>query len=133
MKKGDWVYCEFELQIIKDMTGKRITEVSTGNFSHSGSDLSDRCFPLEITTKLISGEYEYASNKLHKDGCNGLNFPDIHRWLVEHWAETCRNKDEKKEYFQERYAQLHEFTNEILKKCADFRNESVGGVRLGRR
>jgi hypothetical protein len=58
-KKGDWCFCEFKLQQIMEMNGTKITEVSDGYVRHSGSDLSNRCFPLDSNIKTISDNVLY--------------------------------------------------------------------------
>lgn len=131
MKVGEWVYCEFELGQIVAMEGQRITEFSDGSFRHGSYDLVGRCFPLSVKLKLISEEYAYWNSRLHKEGANGLNYPDIHRWLVEHWVKTCAKPDNK-EWRKQRYEELARFCEGILDKCQDFKHASVCGVRLGR-
>lgn len=115
MKVGDWVYCEFELGQIKRMEDGRITEFTDGAFSHSSFNLTDRCFPLSIGIKLISDEYACWSTRLHREGSNVLNYPDIHRWLVAHWVETCTTPEDK-DFIKRRYHALATFCKDVLDK-----------------
>ena len=131
MKPNDWVYCEFKLGQIDSMEDERVTGFTDGSFHMGGNDLSDRCFPLNMRIKRISDEYDFVSDKLHKEGTNALNYPDIHRWLVNHWVETCLCSDDK-DLRIARYGKLNDFCDKVLQKCRDFKFETVEGVRLGR-
>ena len=127
-RQFDWCFCEFKLQQIKEMKGNCITSVSDGNFSHGSSDLSDRCYPLEMKYKVISDEVAYWSKKLHDLDHNSLNYPDIHRALVDRWCEMCDNADDDK--LQDLYTKLANFGNTIINKVRDTRSEYVDGVRI---
>lgn len=111
---GDWCFNEFELKQIKDIRkfkdGNAITEVTNGYFSHSGSFLNDRCYPMNITIKLISENFKYYSDKLHQvqDLEFEKGFPNIHRELVRRWCECCDDKDDI-EKIQEHYSKLEEW------------------------
>jgi hypothetical protein len=128
-KQYDWCFCEFKLQQIKKMEKNCITEVSDGNFCHGSSDLSDRCYPLEMKYKLISDEVNHWSRKLHELDNNSLNYPDIHRALVERWCEMCDNADDH-DKLQDLYNKLANFGNTIINKVRGSRNEYVDGVRI---
>jgi hypothetical protein len=106
-----------------------ITEVSDGNFSHGSSDLSDRCYPLEMKYKLISDNVEYWSKKLHALDNNSLNFPDIHRALVEKWCDMCDNADDY-DKLKILYNKLADFAKAIINKVDNTRSEYVDGVRI---
>jgi hypothetical protein len=128
-KQYDWCFCEFKLQQIKEMKDNCVTEVSDGNFSHSSSDLSDRCYPLEMKYKQISDEVAYWSKKLHELNHNSLNYPDIHRALVERWCEMCDNADDL-DKLPNLYNKLADFCNAIIRKVQDIRSEYLDGVRI---
>ena len=108
---GDWVFCEYELRQVTRTDGDRVTDTTTGMFSHGGYDLSDRCFPLSIETKLISEQYEYWSGQIHAKAAHGVNHPDIHRWLVDHWASTMRMD---KSNHEARLEELKRFADHII-------------------
>jgi hypothetical protein len=127
-RQGDWCFCEFNLQQIKEMKGDCITSVSDGYFSHGGSDLSDRCYPLEMKYKLISNEVNCWSRKIHELNDN-LNYPDINRALIERWCDMCDNADDH-EKLQKLYNNLADFGNAIINKVRDTRSEYVDGVRI---
>ncbi len=128
-KQGDWCFCEFKLQLIKEMRENCITSVSDGYFSHGSSDLSDRCYPLEMKYKLISEEVNHWSKKLHALDNSSLNYPDIHQSLVQRWCEMCDNADDH-DKLQDLYNKLTSFGNAIVNKVHDTRSEFVDGVRI---
>jgi len=119
---GDMCFFEFDLSQVKEMRGNNVTKVSNGYMNTStGGSFNDRCFPVTLEIKLISDRYSSYSTKLHKQGLAGLNFPDIHRWLVAHWAETC-SKPNNREWIGKRYRELQGFAQEILEKCQGTRD-----------
>ena len=128
-KQYDWCYCEFNLQQIKEMKGNCITSVSDGYFSHSSSDMSDRCYPLEMKYKLISDEVACWKRKIHELDNNSLNYPDINRALIERWCDMCDNADDH-DKLQDLYTKLAGFGNAIINKVHDTRSEYVDGVRI---
>jgi len=131
-KKGDWVFfCEFELKQIKETEESRITSVSNGSVSHGSYDLSDRCYPLEMTIKVISDEVEYFSRKFHSLKNNALNHPDLNRALVDRWVIMCENKnneDQLKTLFKE----LSTFCNAILKGVEEISHTEIEGIKIFR-
>ena len=131
-KEGDWCFCEFKLQQIRKMENDKITEVSDGYLCLSSSDLSDRSYPIETKYKLISDEVQHWNDEIHElDNC-GLNYPDIHRKLVEIWSEMCENADNQ-DKLQKLYDNLAKFGNAIVRKVKDLGFERIDGVRLFRK
>lgn len=128
-RQNDWCFCEFKLQQIKEMTGDKVTQVSDGYFSHSGSDLTDRCYPLEMRYKLISEEVSHWSRKIHDLNNNSLNHPDINRALIEKWCDMCDNVDDN-EKLQQQYNSLADFCRAIISKVQDARSVFVDDVRI---
>jgi hypothetical protein len=129
-KKGDWCFCEFKLQQIVRVDESRITEVSDGNFSLSSYDLSDKCYPLDLSVKRISDTVAYFSDELHKTKLN-LNFPDLNREWVRRWCEMCDvRKDTEK--LRKMYKDLEDFYTAILGRVTTLKTEEVSGVRLFR-
>src|SRR5215475_7024269 len=118
-KAGDWCFCEFTLQIVKEVreTGD-ICEVSDGHFCLSSNSLNYCCVPLSLAAKQVSDGYDYWRNRLHKEGGRLLNFPDIHRWLVNHWVETC-SKIGNEEALRSRYMELEKFCMAALAAPAE--------------
>jgi len=113
---GDMCFFEFSLSSIVEMKGENITEISDGYFRTStGDGFNDRCFPISLEIKLISDEYDRQSKKIHEDGLRGLNFPDIHRWLVHHWSITCSKPSDAK-WLKQRYSELDDSVDEIFAK-----------------
>lgn len=131
-KVGDWVFCEFNLQIIDSIKDGRITGVSDGHFTHGSHSLNDRCFPLEKTVKVISDIFKDRYDEIHRKGGNGLNYPDINRWFVEKWCEVCTNREDVA-LLNKGMEELAEFANAILDRCRSLKNETVGGVNLFRK
>lgn len=130
-KVGDWCFCEYKLSQIMEMDEGRITEVSDSMFRHSGHDLSDRCFPLSLMNCNISMCFQDMSDKIHSKGSNSLNYPDIHRHLVELWVNACTNADVK-EKAQKLIEDGNKFIQEILDKCQSLNHLSVQGIPLFR-
>jgi len=128
-KQYDWCFCEFKLQQIKEMKGNCITSVSDGNFCHGSSDLSDRCYPLEIKYKLISENVAYWCKKLFDLNNNSLNYPDINRALIERWCDMCDNADDH-DKLRALYEKLADFAKAIINKVENSRSEYVDGVRI---
>lgn len=111
---GDWVFCEFTLQQITEITDERVTRVTDGSFSHSAYSLNQRCVPLTVRMKWIAYEYERVSTMLSKHGAAGLNFPEIHAWLVSEWSLACAAGDD--DLLGERLRRLNQFKIDILCK-----------------
>ena len=131
-QKGEWCFCEFKLQQVMETEENRITEVSDGMFRLGSSDLSDRCYPLELEVKRISDTVAYWSTKFHELKNNAINHPDLNRELIRRWVELCdHRKDENR--LKELYDSLSSFGNSVLRKVQDLNFEEVEGVRLFRR
>lgn len=128
-KVGEWGFFEFELSYIKEMDGRKIREISTGTINTSGMDLSDRFFPLNVRFKNISESYKDFESNIRKYDFNGMNWPDIHRWLVNHWTDTCNGKDER-EYYQKRYAEVGGFVRGFRENFEEMKMKKIGGVSL---
>jgi hypothetical protein len=129
--RGDWVFCEFKLQQVKETREDCITSVTDGIMEHGSSDLSDRCFPLNMRIKLISGEVAYWDRKLHDLQCNSLNHPDLNRALIERWVEMCENTDDDKK-LQKQYENLAKFCRAIIERVEDSRSNVIDGVKIFR-
>ena len=123
-KVGDWVFCEFKLQQIKEICDGHITSISDGWFSHSSSDLDDRCFPIKMRIKTISNAFESWSAKLHREGMPHLNYPDIHNWLVEKWCKACQNYDTP-EIVKLNLTELDTWGKKILQRCNELKHEKI--------
>lgn len=128
-KKGDWVFCEFVLQQIKDTNEDRVTSVTDGFFELSGRDLSDRCFPLTVKNKRVSNEVEGWSKRFHALKGPGLNYPDLNRELIRRWVEMCE-ADEKD--LQKLYDSIGEFGRKIERRVQELKYEEIEGVNIFR-
>jgi hypothetical protein len=130
-KQGDWCFCEFALQQVMETVENRITSVSDGSFRHGGSDLSDRCFPLELRVKKISDNVAYWSKEFHSLKNNALNYPDLNRELIRRWVELCENRYDDNRV-QELHDQLSSFCNSVIQNVKDLSFKEVEGIRLFR-
>ena len=131
-KQGEWCFCEFKLQLVMETEENRITGVSDGMFRLGSSDLSDRCYPLELDVKRISDTIAHWSTKFHELKNNALNHPDLNRELIRRWVELCdHRKDENR--LNELYENLSNFSNSVLRKVQDLNYEEVEGVSLFRK
>jgi len=129
-KVGDWVFCEFKLQQIEQVEDGRIVDVSDGYFSHGAYSLNDRCFPITLQNKMLSEYVASCSDRLHKEGNNSLNYPDIHNWLVNRWVDLCKTVVE--DVSQKLRKDIGVFTNTILNRCKELREETYEGVKIFR-
>lgn len=86
-KAGDWCFCDFKLSLIEEISDA-YASVSDGDCQHSGGALVERFFPLTKRGLQVSLQFQYWSDRLHRDGAPGLNYPDIHGWLVDRWTEA---------------------------------------------
>ncbi len=130
-KKGDWCFCEFKLQQVIETNEDRITSVSDGYFNHGSSDLSDRCYPMEMRVKIISDDVNYWHNQFHQLKHNSLNHPDLNWKLIEMWIEMCENRNDK-EKLSELYEKLNAFGQSVVNKVQEIKSETTEGVRIFR-
>lgn len=130
-KKGDWVFCEFELSQIKEVDDNaNITDVSNGSIRTGGRDLNSKCYPLDLKVKVLSEHVKDWSDRLHDLECNSLNYPDIHKKLVQKWCEMCDNREDQ-DKMREKMNELDEFCRTIVDKVNnELRQEEVGDVKL---
>lgn len=131
-KQGEWCFCEFALQQVMETEDNRITGVSDGMVRHSGYDLSDICYPLEMKVKQISDTVAYWSKEFHALKNNALNHPDLNRELIRRWIELCDNR-ENENRLKELYDKLSEFGNSVVRRVRDLNFEEVEGISLLRR
>ena len=107
---GQWVFFEYELAQITDMEEGRVTGRTNGYTRLSSHDLSDRCFPLTLATKMATDSTDYWRKKM--SAASGLNMPDIHRKLVELWVAICEADGEKQQ--KAAYDHLNTFGQGII-------------------
>lgn len=128
LKQGDWCFKEYELHQVKSIEGDRV-ELSDGYCVSTtfGDYIYDRCFPVTLGIKVISGEYKYHYRKLKDITYVNLNWPDICRRLESLWIDDCVRYEDKEKVT---YDELHEFVNDIVKKCQGIKNECVHGISI---
>jgi hypothetical protein len=131
-KVGDWVFCEFVLQQIKEMNGDKVTGVEDGNFSMSYSDLNDRCFHLSLPIKRISDAVNYWSKKLHEIKNNSVNHPDLNRELIRRWAVMCQNSEDENAA-KAGLESLRKFCENVVSMFDGLADMRVDGIPLIRR
>jgi hypothetical protein len=125
-KVGDWVYEDFTLNQIKKMEGTRVTEISDGMFSRSGSDLT--CFPLSLRNKAISESFHHYYMKLND--IRGLNFPDIRRYFGNLWEEAMETKND--DAVKEIYNKISIFVNNAIDLSEQRKQTKIQGVDIFR-
>lgn len=125
---GDWCFFEFELGMVKRVTSHGGYEVGNGTTACSG-ELADRMFPLDYKILQISTHFAWYHRALHteSEGFN-LNWPDIHRWFADKWADACRHKDDD-EYTKRILDELATFVREVRSGMQDIRHKVVGGIQ----
>ena len=129
MNVDDFGFFEYNLCQIKKMDGIKIISVSDGHFETCGGNLTDGWFSLSLRNKTISNYFEYYSNKFHDSKfSSSLNYPDIHRHIVNMWTDACNsttNDDVKKHENR-----LKKFYDDTIIVCENSRNFTVDGVRI---
>jgi hypothetical protein len=122
-KVGDWCFCEFTLQQIKEMEDDDITRVSDGTCSHSGNSLNHECFPLTMDNKNISGCFETYMQKIRDLPLRHINMPDIYSQMVILWSSACRYMEESGAPEREKWENIDKtiliFWNDIEQKAKD--------------
>jgi hypothetical protein len=126
---GDWLFCEFNLQQIKEMRGNNITTVTDGFFSLSSSSLNDRCFPLEKRVKVISDGFDEWSKRIHREGHRSLNFPAINQWLIKKWRELCLARDDD-DVLEKGIREVDEWCSNLLSRSKELLSETIGGIKM---
>jgi hypothetical protein len=128
-KKGDWCFHEFQLKKIKEAEGGNVKSVTDGFFETSSNSLNDTCFPMTLEIKVVSDEFAFWEKRLRDEAKEIRNWPDLHRELVSRWAITCHMADDN-EHVEEKFRELADFCNTILRKCRDIGHEEVEGIRI---
>lgn len=129
MNVGDFGFFEFKLCQIKEMDEMKITSVSDGSFVTGSYYLSDRWFPLSLKNITISDYFEYYNRKLHESKFHQiLNYPDIHRYIVDVWVDACNAKTNTS--IIEYEDKLKKFFDETIELCESAKKLSVNGVRV---
>jgi hypothetical protein len=121
-KPGDWLLYEWELAFVREVENGRVTHVVTDFFSHGGNNLDDQCVMLTARNNAVSSNFRDLSRRLHAIKGQSLNYPDLHRWLVDLWVTACHHENST--------ALVHaqEGVANIERRCQDLRFERVEGV-----
>lgn len=128
LKQGDWCFKEYELHQVKSIDGD-IVKLSDGytTSTTSGYYIYDRCFPLTLGIKIISGEYKHHYRKLKEITYVNINWPDVCRKLESLWINDCIKHENGVDIT---YNELHNFVNDIIDKCERIKNEHVNGISI---
>ena len=125
---GDWVIHDYKIAQITRIENDEVCEVKDGTICVSSSRLD--CRPLNLRNKAIAESIEFYRSEINKTpGSHGLNWPDIHNYLVQKCYELidAKTKQESDNLWQK----VGEFTNKVKYKLQE--NNIIDGVRvLGR-
>ncbi|MGL4260998.1 MAG: hypothetical protein ACRCTX_05205 [Afipia sp.] len=125
---GDWVYHDYELCQVVRIDGERVKEVTTGIISTSSYELM--CFPLTIKIKRISDNWMYCERKIRDaDGGRRLNWPGIHRSLVQSWKKAVDVSDDG-QLLQAEFDACDQFVRDVIEGINSAKKISVGGVAI---
>ena len=130
-KKGEWCFYDFELCQVTQTEENRITEVSSGVICYRGFDLSEECYPLEMSVKQISDSVAYLENEFSSLKNRSVNHMDLHRELLRRWIELCKNRNDE-DHLTVLQNRLQEFGLSFLQKVHELDYEMVDGIRLSR-
>jgi len=140
VKQGDWVWWEFKLcmvdniRYIDSIKGLMHFDYRDGHFcygagrSENGKAMGE-CYPLSLRNKVISEEFYRNSTRVHKEGNNGLNYPDIHRHFVKLWHKACDLPEDDTEGLKKVYTESQDFTQMMIDAS---KYQVINGVRVFR-
>lgn len=129
--KDDWCFFEFKLVQVREVKDGCVQSVVDGKFQHSGLDLSDRCYPMELSIKAISDSVAFYYDELHKIKSLNLNYPDLNREYIRRWVELCDNrKDECK--MKRLWESLRNFHQGIIETVNQTKQTEIEGVQIFR-
>ena len=121
-KVGDECYFDFEkCEVGKVDEDGRVTLI-LGDWM--GRDLRHSMQPVNERTDRISKEFNDAQETLHK--LPGLNYPDIHCYLVEFWMTACDEPELEKINIKI----IKKFVKDIQKRCSP--DIKVNGIQVFR-
>jgi hypothetical protein len=134
---GDWCVNGYEIKVIKEIKGDKVTGLSTGYIESHYNNFNPDLFPLTMQTKRIVEGVESEYKKLRQ--YNNLNFPDINRKYESFAWDGCKLtfKDFEEEEvclkaFEKFWREVYDFTNSILDGVESLKGKEVKGVRLFR-
>lgn len=129
-KVGDFGFFEYKLAEVKEIDPERgVYDVSDGYFSVGGRNLEERMIPLNLTAKLVSAEVERVRRDIAaKEKGASLNWPDLHRKLVDIWLDTYELAMEKPK--ESPYKALYDFRDKVLASMEQVYDAQVEGFSL---
>jgi hypothetical protein len=147
---GDWCVCEYKIQMVKEVAlDGRVISISDGHFSHGGSDLRDRMFPLTLFTKNMSEEINDRYDKLYQTTKNAsLNWPDIYRKFVDFHVDGChkalfyeeqyehargKKREEIDKAFKDFYESIDKFSQPIIDLVNNLKDTEIDGLKIFRK
>ena len=127
---GDWCFCHFKLQMVKEMREGRIVTVSDGSFELGASDLTNDCFPLSLRGKQVTDAFDYHYRRLHTELNDGrYNFPDFNRHAISEWRKCMEDYDK----FDEGAERFAIWCDSVIEQASCLHEMNVGGIPLFRR
>lgn len=134
---GDWCVNGYEIKVIKEIKGEKVTCLSTGYIESHYQNFNPDLFPLTMQTKRIVEGVESEYKKLRK--YNNLNFPDINRKYESFAWDGCKltfeafkSEEACNKSFENFWKQVYNFTNSVIDGAENVKEKEVGGVRLFR-
>lgn len=138
-EEGEWCIHEFNVSQIKKVDKETgWVDVSDGLFSYGTTKPSD-CVPLTLRNLSIAKCFESVRSRIHEEySIIDLNFPDIHRWLVQHWIDTTEalnDEDITDLKTNEHWNKLRQFEQDIKDGVRNSKDKRIGdtGISLFRR
>ena len=131
-KVGDWVFCEFKLQQIREIN-ESFVSVTDGMFEMSMSKyhFDSNSFPLEMRIKRISDAFLAHAERVHKEVIhNGVNYRAIYDRMIEKWVIACQYEDENQS--RRVTGEMVQFCDEVIKKVQEVRGMDFYGFKLFR-
>lgn len=137
---GQWVYKDFELCLVTDVTEDGFIETTTGVITSSGyKNPYEGIIPISLCLKLISEEFAYSINRIREKskGIN-LNWPDISRKYKSLWIESWNRfldlTEENTKPFpnksSELYGDLYKFEGAVIDGIKNLSSASISGISL---
>lgn len=131
-KVGDWCYCEYKLQQVKQVEDGQVTCVSDGMFNCSAFNFNEEIFPISFDIRDISDTFMNAYKKIHdlSDRLD-INMPEICGFLRTRWISCCQDAGNR-ENVKNCFGILDEFVSGIEKEIKIIKSCQVNGIKLFR-
>lgn len=134
-KIGDDIYCEFKPGKVARLNSYGgVAEVDYGYGSLSGADLNNTVRRATPEVKTVSARFEALQGRIRAaEGRMSINWPDIHRHLVQLWKDVCdRNSEGDKSLYDAAVEAAEYFVNSLITDMKKLREHRVQGIKLFR-